>query len=215
MNEIFLKWKEIAGQEDGIHKIKEILFWRLGGVWNRLKYGSKFKKFGTATQIIKPDRMFGTKYVSLGKGVSILHHIRLEGISRYGGQKFEPLIEIGDNTSIGQNFHIVSNGELRIGKSVTISGNVFISTAAHDFRAVGVGVLEQKLTTDKVLIGDCSFIGYGAVIQPGVILGKRCIVGSNAVVLAGNYKDYSVLAGIPAKVVRRYDPNTGVWERTI
>lgn len=46
MNEIFLKWKEIAGQEDGIHKIKEILFWRLGGYGTGLNMAVSLRNLG-------------------------------------------------------------------------------------------------------------------------------------------------------------------------
>lgn len=52
-----------------------------------------------------------------------------------------------------------------------------------------------------------------AVIQAGTILGKQCIVGSNAVV-RGHFPDYCVIVGVPARIVKRYDDKSGVWKKT-
>jgi hypothetical protein len=55
-----------------------------------------------------------------------------------------------------------------------------------------------------------SWLGAGAVILPGTRLGRNTVVGAGAVV-RGDYPDHAVLAGVPAKVVRRYDPAAG-WQ---
>ncbi len=140
---------------------------------------------------------------------------RIEAISNYNGVPYEPKIEIGERTSFGQNLHMICCKELTIGKDVTFSANIYIADVAHEYRNIGVNVLEQPLIVKPTHIGDNCFIGYGACIHPGVSLGKQCIVGSNAVVLAGDYPDYSVLAGVPARVVKRYDPETGEWKNKI
>ena len=165
----------------------------------------KFSSFGKNSIIWGPDRMLGRKYIKIGDNVSILHHARMECVSNYGNQTFSPTLSIGNNTSIGQNFHVVAAGELRIGENVTISGDVFITDVSHEYENVGVHILKQPLVQDATVIGDNSFIGYGAVIQAGVIMGKQCIVGSNAVVRKGMYPDYSVIAGVPARVVKRFN----------
>ena len=74
-------------------------------------------------------------------------------------------------------------------------------------------MLKQKLILKKTEIGENCFLGYGAVIQPGTVLGKQCIVGSNAVV-SGTFEDYSVIVGAPARVVKRYNFETEKWEKT-
>ena len=137
---------------------------------------------------------------------------RIEAISNYNGVAYEPNIEIGERTTFGQNLHMICCKELTIGRDVTFSANIYISDVAHEYRNIGVNVLMQPLLVKPTHVGDNCFIGYGACILPGVNLGKQCIVGSNAVVLAGDYPDYSVLVGVPAKIVKRYESLSGEWK---
>jgi acetyltransferase-like isoleucine patch superfamily enzyme len=57
--------------------------------------------------------------------------------------------------------------------------------------------------TAPVEIGDDVWIGAGATVLKGARIGRGSIVGCGSVVTAGNYEDGSVLAGNPARVIRR------------
>lgn len=178
----------------------------------RCIYSFQYQSFGKNSLVESPDRVIGKKYISIGKNVRILHHIRMEAVDRWGDKRFTPAIQIGDNVSIGQNFHVVATDKLIIGANTTISGNVLITDNNHEYEEIGTHVLEQPLKSEKTEVGENCFIGYGAVIQAGTVLGKQCIVGSNAVV-RGKFEDYSVLVGVPAKVVKKYNVETEVWEK--
>lgn len=56
----------------------------------------------------------------------------------------------------------------------------------------------------SVYIDDWSFIGAGAIILPGIKIGKYCIIGAGAVV-KGDIPDYSIVIGNPAKIIKRTD----------
>ena len=117
----------------------------------------------------KKDLLFGDK-------VRIYPGMRTE--TQNGGK-----IVIGNNVSVGQNFHAVAvQNELKIGNNVTISGNVFISNCDHTFNEENSLALEQPLIIKDTLIEDNCFIGYGTVSLAGTHLGKHCIVGANSVV---------------------------------
>lgn len=121
-------------------------------------------------------------------------------------------IEIENNVSIGQNVHITSGQErLMIKKDTTILGNVFITNIDHDYKKIGIHVMEQNQEVTTTYIGENCFIGYGAAIQAGTVLGKQCIVGANSVV-RGIFPDYSVIVGAPGRIVKRYNQTAGVWE---
>ncbi len=99
---------------------------------------------------------------------------------------------------------------LNIGDNTTISANVFISNVDHEYTNINKSVMDQPYIKKDTLIGESCFIGYGATILPGTKLGNHCIVGSNAVV-KGNYPDYCLIGGVPAKIIKKYDMDIQKW----
>ena len=75
--------------------------------------------------------------------------------------------------------------------AIRFMGEKYIDTPAADRTAYIFGA---------VSIGDYSFIGTSSVILPGTKIGRGCIIGAGSVV-KGNFEDYSVIVGNPAKVV--------------
>jgi acetyltransferase-like isoleucine patch superfamily enzyme len=153
----------------------------------------------------KPILVMGLGRIKLGKRVRIFPNARFE-IHKDGE------IEIQENVSIGQGFHITSQGKIKIGRGTLITGNVVITNIDHDYRNISTPVLEQPHLVRDTSIGENCFIGFGAVIQAGTKLGKHCVVGANSVV-RGEFPDYCVIAGAPAKIVKTYDYSIGEWVR--
>lgn len=177
-------------------------------------YSFTYANFGSNSIIMKPIRVIGKKYISIGNNVSILNGARMEVITKWNDMEYNAGINIEDNVSIGQNFHITSCDNLKIGKNTTILGNVFITNIDHEYQDINNHILNQNIKYSKTEIGEECFIGYGAAIQAGTILGRHCIVGTNAVV-RGIYDDYSVIVGVPARVVKKYNKNNNKWDRVI
>lgn len=174
-----------------------------------LAYSFFLGKSGFPSYIGKPVFINRFNRLFIGKKVRIFPNCRIEI------QDNCACIIIEDDTSIAQNFHIISGckQQLKIGKGTTISANVFITNIEHNYQQTGKHILKQPLLSQKTTIGENCFIGYGSVIQAGTVLGKQCIVGANAVV-RGTFPDYSVIVGIPAKIVKRYNESSGKWEKT-
>lgn len=171
-----------------------------------LFYAPLFKKFSFPSHIGVPLFTYGLKGVSIGARVRIMPGLRIE--THKNG-----IITFEENVSIGQNFHITSAGNLIIESDTTISGNVFVTNIDHDYQEIGKHILDQKMIVKETRIGKNCFIGYGAAIQAGTILGDQCVVGANAVV-RGSFPDYSVIVGVPARVVKCYNTATKQWEKT-
>jgi len=170
-----------------------------------LFYKILMKRFGFLSYLGKPCYISGSKMFSFGKKVRIYPNARIESL---GG-----VVRIGDDVSIGQNFHLVSCSNVQIGEGTTISANVFISDVDHEYEAIGLHVLKQNLSVKNTIVGTNCFIGYGSVVLPGTILGKQNIVGANSVV-KGSFPDFCVIAGAPAKIIKRYDVIDGLWKKT-
>lgn len=67
--------------------------------------------------------------------------------------------------------------------------------------------------SNPVSIGSSSIILNGAVILPGTKIGHHSIIGANSVV-KGEFNDYCVIVGNPARVVKYYDFNKKSWIKT-
>ncbi len=178
-------------------------FWAL----RALLYIPFFGKIQMPSYIGKPIIIKGSRKIFIGKYVRIFPHVRMEVHGNDG------IIEIKEDVSIGQNVHITSSSNLVIGKSTTILANVFITNIDHDYQDIGVHILKQKYIIKETSIGENCFIGIGACIQAGTILGNQCVVGANSVV-KGIYPDYCVIVGSPARIVKRYNLSKKVWDRT-
>lgn len=171
-----------------------------------LIYKPFFKKIGLLSYIGKPCFIEGSKKIVIGKKTRIFPGIRMEAIGT--GE-----ITIGNNCAIEQNVHITSkDSKLYIGDNVTIAANTFITNLDHEYKDINKSVMDQGYLLSETRIGEGSFIGYGVSIQAGTILGKHCVVGTGAVV-KGNFPDYSVIVGIPGRVVKKYDQTCLQWKR--
>lgn len=61
-------------------------------------------------------------------------------------------------------------------------------------------------------IGDNCYISPGVKIVKPIKIGNNVVIGANAVVNK-DIPDNSMVAGIPAKIIKRYNPTTKKWEK--
>lgn len=153
----------------------------------------QFKKIGNNVIFEAGVLIFHPENIELGNNIYIGHQTILKGY--YKGS-----LIIGDGTWIGQQCFFHSAGDIFIGRNVGIGPAVKIITSYHEDN-VDKPVLQNKLIFEKVIIEDDVDLGIGAIILPGVTVGKGAIVGAGAVVTK-NVLPYSVVIGVPAKVIR-------------
>lgn len=65
---------------------------------------------------------------------------------------------------------------------------------------------EQGFEGDKIVIGKNCWLCKGCIILPGVTIGDGVVVAANAVVTK-NVPPYTVVGGVPAKLIKKYDKN--------
>lgn len=167
-------------------------------------YSLIYKNIKMPGYIGRPVHLMNIKLFKFGKNVRIFPNARLE-VYRNG------VIEIKDNVSIGQNVHITSAGKLVINSGTLITANVCITNIDHVYEDIDKSILSQNMNVNDTIIGENCFIGNGVMIQAGTILGRHNIVGANSVV-KGEYPDYCVIVGAPAKIIKTYNQNTKKWE---
>ena len=175
------------------------------------KYG--LKALGKSCMIKNPLLLKNAHYITLKDRVIVRDHARLECIAHKGDQIFTPHLILEEGVSIEQRCHITAADELIVGKNTIISFDVMMTDVDHDYSILNIPIGQQALHVKKTKIGENCFLGGGVKIQAGTILGKHCVVGANAVV-KGEFPDYCVIVGIPAKIVKRYDFVTKEWKKT-
>lgn len=169
---------------------------------------------GEDSYIIKPMRIIGKKNIFIGNGCSILNGARMETVSQWEKRCYDGKIIIGDNSSIEQCCHIIAADELEIGSRTVISAFVYIADCGHSYAFSEESVMQNPLEVKKTKIGNNCFIGIGAKIMPGVTLGDHVIVGANAVVTK-DVPSNTMVAGIPARVIKKYDVSQKKWTESV
>ena len=113
--------------------------------------------------------------------------------------------DYGYNISTGKNFYanhglvILDTTTVTFGDNVMLAPGVLISTATHPLDAVK---RNKGIETAKpITIGNSVWIGMGAKILEGVTIGDNAVIAAGAVVNK-NVAPYTVVAGVPAQVIK-------------
>ena len=106
---------------------------------------------------------------------------------------------------------IIAANSIEIGNNVLMSERVVILDHMHEYTDVKRPVIDQSIVDKgKIVIEDDCFIGANAVIMGDIRVGKHSVVGANSVVTK-DVPAFSVVAGIPAKVIKQYNHKKKKW----
>ena len=120
----------------------------------------------------------------------------------------DPVVSIGSRCLIGRGSHIVGHWEIVIGDDIQTGPYVYITDQNHTYEDPVEPIGRQWPTEQAVHIGSGSWLGANAVILPGAQIGEHVVVAAGAVV-RGTVPDRCVVAGVPARVVRRWVDGAG------
>jgi len=160
----------------------------------------RFHEFGKHSILEKSAKLIAPYLIDVGSHVIISEHAWLNAKDDRGD--FRPTLKIGSETSIGRFVHINCWQDVTIEENVLIADRVFISDADHKYDDLSIPIKNQgDYFKGAVRLKAGCWIGIGAVILPGVTVGKNAIVGANSVVRK-NVPDFAVVSGNPAIIIR-------------
>ncbi|CAN5171270.1 hypothetical protein BH11BAC6_BH11BAC6_02890 [soil metagenome] len=115
---------------------------------------------------------------------------------------------IGHHTLVGMGNVLI--GPITIGNNVILAQNIVMSGLNHTYQDIHKPIKDQPVTTAKIIIEDDCWIGANAVITAGVAIGRHSVIAAGAVVTK-DIPPFSVAAGNPARVIKKYDLAEKEW----
>jgi acetyltransferase-like isoleucine patch superfamily enzyme len=107
-------------------------------------------------------------------------------------------LTLGRQVDIGEFVMLRASGGLRIGDRVLIAAGAVLTTRGHPAEPPRSG----RTVDAPIEVEDDVWIGAGAIVLPGVRIGRGAIVGAGAVVTRA-VEAYSIVAGVPAREIGR------------
>ncbi|NCX17692.1 MAG: acyltransferase [Actinobacteria bacterium] len=155
--------------------------------------------------------IYNEHYIEIGNDTMLGPYVALSAGMMPGQECVtSPVVRIGDRCLIGRGSGIVGHLAIDIGNDVWTGHHVYITDQNHGYEDVTRPISQQTQPERPVVIGDGSWLGAGTVVLPGATIGKHVAVGANSVV-TGVLPDFCVAVGAPARVIKRYDPQSG-WQ---
>ena len=169
----------------------------------KIKYGKKFKIKGLPVIVKKRGASIVFKDNVTIKSSLLSNLIGLYQRSIIVAKTNNAKIEIGNNVGMS-GVTIYARKSIKIGDNTLIGANTKILD--NDFHPLDVedrnNDIKEAIKTIPVEIGENCFIGCNSIILKGTKLGSGCVVGAGSVV-SGQFEDNCVIAGNPARVIRK------------
>jgi len=128
---------------------------------------------------------------------SVLHVYNFRGLPH-------AFIRIGRDSLVGEYSVIRGQGGVTIGDRVYTSPGTQIIAVNHIFNDPQRPFVEQGITAEGIVIEDDVWLGSNCVITDGVRVGNGSVVAAGAVVTK-DVPPHTIVAGVPAKVLREID----------
>lgn len=166
-----------------------------------------------------------SKTAHLARGVQILgvRNVKI-GENCTVGENTVFTINIRDDSKrllIGNNVYIGRDNFFAVGSSIIVNdysmlGNkCSLMCSDHGFDNPMIPYSLSEINNDKhIVIGVNCWIGYNVSIVGNITIGHGSIIGANAVVLQ-DVPPFSVAVGNPARVVKRYNFKSNLWEKGV
>ena len=171
-----------------------------GGVIQRAISAYKIFRYFTFSgkqNLVKYNAEF---YLTDGAVLEIGSRCTIQNYAFFQLTKPNPKVYIGDDTVIGRHCMITAKNLIRIGSNVLMGANVQVIDHNHGIAKDSI-IRTQRATIEHVIIEDDVWIGHGAIILPGISIGKGAIVAAGSVVTK-DVAALSIVGGNPAGFIK-------------
>lgn len=174
-----------------------------------LVHRSRLKRCGSYLLIGRNVEIKGHRFITIGNNV-VLHH----GTSL----NVHPLedtckLSIGNGVQIGKYNDYGCSNKILIEDKVITAPYVHITDRDHAYHDIMTPIMDQNpLSKGPVIIKRGCWIGYGVQIMSNVTIGEHSVIAAGSIVTK-NIPPFSIAAGNPAKIIKKYNPESKKWEK--
>ena len=141
--------------------------------------------------------------IHISDNVQIFDHSVIQSLG--GG------IVIGKNVIIGEYTTIQAQANVTIEDDVLLASKIQIITNSHGYEDTNIPIKYQKNVSKPILIKKGAWVGINTTILSGVTIGVNSIIGAGSVVNR-DVPDYTVVGGVPARIIKKFDFEKNKWE---
>ena len=162
-------------------------------------------------------KIIGSRHIAFGDDVSLEDRAWIEAVVAYQGRRYSPRIELGRGLRASPDLHIGAIGEVIVGEHCLFGSGVTVIDHNHGSyrgelasRPDEPPAVRPLVSPGRLVIGRNCWFGDRACVIGAVTIGEGCVIAANAVVVT-DVPPHSIVAGIPARVVRRYSAERQQW----
>jgi acetyltransferase-like isoleucine patch superfamily enzyme len=159
----------------------------------------RFYRYGKATILHRPAWIFGAGQIAIGNHCLILGGCYIAAEKR-AWDRPAPVLSIGDRVGIRPYCMISASESIVIEDDVIIGAFSSVIDSDHTFAEGRPNVMHNPVNAAPIRIGRGTWLAERVAVLRGTSIGRCCIVGANSVVRE-DLPDYTIAAGVPARVV--------------
>lgn len=169
---------------------------RLGTLFRRWLVRSQVEQSGPQLSIGIGFEMTGGQNIKMGNRINIMQFNKFYA--------HDGSIDIGSDVAINSNTQIgaADGGKIVIKDNVIIGPNVVLRASDHNFESIDLPIRDQGHTGGDIFIENDVWICANVVITKDVRVGAHSVIGAGSVVTS-DVEPYSIVAGVPAKLIRK------------
>jgi acetyltransferase-like isoleucine patch superfamily enzyme len=200
-----------------VQLVGKILPMFLRGLWLKtwLKRSEGLILIGRQVAVHNPQ------YISIGRNFVAEDYCEIQGLSKNGiafgehvtigrfamirpsgyyGREVGVGLRVGNFSNIGPYCYIGCSGLIEIGNNVLMAPRVSLFAENHNFDRLDVTIMSQGVSRSSIIIEDDCWLASNSIILAGVSVGHGSVIAAGSVVTK-NVEPYSIMAGIPARVI--------------
>jgi acetyltransferase-like isoleucine patch superfamily enzyme len=184
---------------------------KLRAVWLTRTY--PFALFGRGAWMhysCRIDRA-AARYISLGENVGLSHDVQLD-VSVTPGT-YRPAVILDAESGMQRRGVISARNRIHVMKHVMFGFSVLVMDHNLEVQRCDSAIGKQEARGGTIRIEDECWIGFGAVIvcaEGELVIGRHSVIGANSVITR-SIPPYSVVAGVPSRIVKQYDFAKNKW----